>query len=293
MSKNRWVVMVVLGWLVAAAVPARAQSTRAEPAAPPTLPTAPADMERAQRAASNPMRIILEAGKIRRRAPDGAASAPPADVPATRRTAARPAPPVAAERSAPAARTRDESPPAARSTGRPDAAPAPAAQTASVAATPAVLAASASATPALAAQSADPGPAATAVAAPVSESTTGPPVLAPAASPSAAQPVAAALAQPQPAAPPPAAAPLNVQPHLVTMVEPEIPSRVLDQIGRLTEVLVELVIRRDGSVASVKLLPPAPRQVQRFVVEALEKWRFEPLPQERVHRVQLVFSGGS
>jgi hypothetical protein len=83
-----------------------------------------------------------------------------------------------------------------------------------------------------------------------------------------------------------------VQPKLVEMVEPVIPARVRDAIGGLVEVWADLTIRADGTVAGVALVPPAPRQVQRYVVAALEKWRFEPLPAERLHRVQLVFNAG-
>jgi hypothetical protein len=39
----------------------------------------------------------------------------------------------------------------------------------------------------------------------------------------------------------------------------------------------------------VALLPPVPRAWQRYLLAALEKWRFEPLASARVHRVQLVF----
>ena len=273
MSKNRWVVM---GWLAAAALPVLAQNTKPEPARPAASSASAADMERAQRAASSPMRVILEAGKIRRRVPEGEAAVAPPEAPAARRAAVRPPPPVAAERSAPATRTRVEPTPVARSVGSLDAAPVP--ETLPVAVTPAASAANAP-DPAAADRPADPGPA-TATAAPIPEPAAGLPV-----SEAALSLSAAAVAKPQPTAPPPIA-----QPRLVSMVEPEIPSRVLDQIGRLAEVLVELVIRRDGSVSSVKMLPPAPRQVQRFVVEAVGRWRFEPLPEERVHRVQLVFN---
>lgn len=74
------------------------------------------------------------------------------------------------------------------------------------------------------------------------------------------------------------------------MVELDIPVRVFDQVGRINEVIVDLTIRRDGSVSRVAIQPPAPRALQRYVVQALEQWRFDPLPQEQVHRVQLVFN---
>jgi len=81
-----------------------------------------------------------------------------------------------------------------------------------------------------------------------------------------------------------------VQPKLMTMFEPDIPARLRIDGPRVTEIFADLTLRPDGTVASVALLPGAPRPWQRFVVSALERWRFEPLPATRVHRVQLVFS---
>ena len=59
--------------------------------------------------------------------------------------------------------------------------------------------------------------------------------------------------------------------------------------NRIKEVFADLQLRPDGTVSEVKLLPPVPRGWQSYIVSALERWRFEPLPASRVHRVQLVF----
>ena len=88
-----------------------------------------------------------------------------------------------------------------------------------------------------------------------------------------------------------AAAASNPRPRLITMVAPDIPPRVYDQIGTLNEVTAEVTIRRDGSVAGVTVLPPVPRAAMRYIIEALLRWRYEPLPTEQVLRVQLVFNG--
>lgn len=80
------------------------------------------------------------------------------------------------------------------------------------------------------------------------------------------------------------------KPRLMSKVDPDIPLRLLLDLGSVAEVLADLTIRADGSVAAVLLLPPVPRQIARHVVAALEQWRFDPLPAERVHRVQLVFN---
>ena len=104
------------------------------------------------------------------------------------------------------------------------------------------------------------------------------PVVAPVTAPVAAPVIASALAAP------PAA-----QPKLVTMIEPDIPGRLLLEGPRVVDIFADLALRTDGTVGSVTLLPGVPRTWQRYVTAALERWRFEPLPATRVHRVQLVF----
>ena len=46
-----------------------------------------------------------------------------------------------------------------------------------------------------------------------------------------------------------------------------------------------------GKVAAVGMVTNVPARVQRVVIGALEQWRFEPLPSDRVHRVELLFNG--
>lgn len=83
---------------------------------------------------------------------------------------------------------------------------------------------------------------------------------------------------------------LPAQPRVVEMVEPTIPPALLAQGPRGAEVEAELSLRADGSVADVRLLPPVPAPWQRYIVAALERWRFEPMSGPRSHRVRLVFS---
>jgi hypothetical protein len=96
----------------------------------------------------------------------------------------------------------------------------------------------------------------------------------------------APVAQPLPemAALPPAA-----PPKLLSMVEPAVPSRVMDQGPHVTEVLADLSLRADGSVADVVLLTQVPRTWRRYLIEALQQWRYEALTAPHTHRVQLVF----
>jgi hypothetical protein len=85
----------------------------------------------------------------------------------------------------------------------------------------------------------------------------------------------------------------SATPRLLTMVEPVLTARAIEEAGGLRELPVDLVIRADGSVAEVRVALKVPRPLARAVETALEQWRFEPLPGERLHRVQLAFDPAS
>jgi hypothetical protein len=224
---------------------------------------AAAAMERAKRQAASPLRVILEASKVRRKVVVEPEPSVPesADAAGLRRVAARPAgspearaaatpalvPLLASSRQFPAV-PREEDP-----------APAPHRQPAllTMPNLPLAEARSVVAVPAMQAQN-----------------TAG------------ELPTAASLDLPSA----PSVADMQMRPRLINMVEPEIPPRVLEEIGRLFEVEVDVTIRGDGSVSAVKVLPSAPRQVARYVAAAVERWRFDAASGERRHRVQLVFN---
>lgn len=232
MSKVRRGIACVALWAVCGAVLAQAAGK------PDAAAAAAAAMERAQRQAANPMRMILEASKARPKPPAEAA-------------------PIATNAATPAPRT--DAGGSANVAARPPAAEPNAVSVEITISADALLR--------------QPG----AGAVPALDTT------------SNASQTLATLATLPPLAMP--AVPVEpVKPQIVSMVEPVIPARVQDDLGRIGEVFVDLTIRADGSVAAVALVPPAPRQIQRYVVLALEQWRYEPLPAERVHRVQLVFN---
>jgi hypothetical protein len=83
----------------------------------------------------------------------------------------------------------------------------------------------------------------------------------------------------------------QAKPKLVSRVDPELSPRLLDDLGRDALVTVDLTIRPDGSVGSVAWVSNLPPRVQRLLLGALVQWRFEPLPSERVHRIELAFNG--
>jgi hypothetical protein len=209
---------------------------------------AAAAMERAQRQAANPMRIILEASKVRPRpTADVASLANPATSVATK--GADPGvigPRMAVAQTAPTPAPLPTQEPAAATAPQPRLSGDSLQRQASAQVVPALEASgsSAQAVPAV-------------------------PVL-------------------EVAAPTVVATP--IRPKILSMVEPSIPPRALDDAGPLGTIEVDLTIRSDGSVAAVEVVPPVSRQIQRYVILALEQWRFEPLPSERMHRVQLVFN---
>lgn len=246
-------------WWVAAAS-ALAVSTALAQAAKPkddAAAEAAAAMERARKQAANPMRIILEASKAKKRA--GEDTAPPAPAseasvrPVVNRTApAAPAPEPVVARAAPAAAS----------------APAPASPP-PPAADPAPVVAQITLSSELAQSK-------------VAESV---PSLAPTGAASVAAPSFGAL---------PAAAPslevAQAKPRLLSMVEPEVPQRLLDELGRNATVVVDMTIRPDGSVGNVTVASSTPRGLQRVLVNTIEQWRFAASPVARQHRVELVFN---
>ena len=192
-------------------------------------------MERARRLAANPMRVILEASRVRRAAePAAPAAAGAAAAPAGEVTArAQPVPPPAP--------AREVEPPAA------------------------VISSELVQTRA---------------------ATQGAPALDPAAMPA---PVALpAVSMPSVEA----LRPGVFRPTLVRRVDPEVPPRVLVDLAPNTVITADLMLQADGSVSQVSVVTPGPaaRAMTRFVVAALQQWRFEPMPSERPWRVELVFN---
>ena len=93
----------------------------------------------------------------------------------------------------------------------------------------------------------------------------------------------AAAAEPAAAVPP---SPLK----LITMVSPDIPERVARRVGAPTEVLVQLTILRDGTVRDISVVQPGQKAVEPYIIEALGQWRYAPISEPRTQRVQLVFN---
>jgi TonB family protein len=227
-------------------------------------------MERAKRDASNPLRIIIEASQARRTkaadaAPTVAAPAAEARLPDTAKAVAQRKPPRGAE---------------------PAPVPAPAAAT--VAAEPAAspLATQRTLAPGSEAAPTNLAPEASAAAAgavPV------------AAVPLAAVPAAASLAAPAAAASglpnhAQSAAEVPAPLKLVRYIEPEIPARIRTRLRPSSEVTVSFKVKPDGSVSDVGIRATTARALDPIVLDAVRQWRYDPVPEQREHVVQLVFN---
>ena len=271
--------------LLLTAVSAGAQTAKPESAAD----AASAAMERARRQAAGPMRVILEASKSRRKgaeadSPSPSPSPPPIADSSVRVVSNRSAPPTPALTST-ATPVPTPAPPLA-AVASSTAAPTPTPTPTSTAASPepltrslAVVPPAAVAAPAVAARI-------TLISDALQGKGTSAPV--PGLEATSAAPVALALGASAPPLPTLGAGPARVK--LINRVDPELGQRQLDDMGRNAVVTVDMTIRADGTVAAIALVPPTPRGIQRAVVAALEQWRFEPLPSERLHRVQLLFN---
>ena len=207
-------------------------------------------MERAKRQAAGPLRVILEASKSRRKGGEPE-SAQAAEVNSVRSVAARAPAPDGLPQAAVA-------PPPAAVTAPPRPPQAAAGTQITVNSEPLQVKTAAGPVPGL----------------PMTEF---------AAVPAAAPLTTAAVSLP-------VATAALLRPRLISRVDPELNQRAIDDLGRNAVVRVDLTIRADGTVAAVTPVGPLLRSVLRPLISALEQWRFDPLPQERVHRVELVFN---
>lgn len=283
LRKSHWPVVALA---ISLAAPLAAQT----PAKPDAAAEAAAAMERAKRQAAGPMRIILEASKARRKPGESEAGAPAAAPPAAASSDLNSVKAVANRQAAPAT---GANPPAG------NAASPPANPPANPIASPAGAPAAPVAPPLVPATSSD-ASAARAAASPEGVVTQ---VTLDAGALGSKSPTAAVSGLESSTVVGPIVAPLPVAPQatvlqmqasdrvrLLSMVEPELPQRILEEMGRNATVLVDLRLRADGSVASVELASPAPRGMLRLLAPTLEQWKFAPLTSQRTHRIELLFN---
>lgn len=253
-------------------------------------------MERARRDAANPLRMIIEASQAKARAktPEPATAPPASTAVAPARTAER-KPTARAEGAADVATSKPAAPPAAGGiTERVQALP-QLSQAAPPAAAPAAAAPSDAAgqVPAAAAATdptarrSSPPPDGAAAASSTSPGTTA------AAGPATDQSLASAA--PRVPAPPAVAAPASARVaetplKLTHYIEPELPQRLRSRLKPNTEVTVVFKVNVDGSVSDLDIRATGNRSLDPIVLDAVRQWRYDPVPEARIHAVQLVFN---
>jgi protein TonB len=270
-----------LGWLVSATVAVTMLSGTETAAQTPASAPSGDDgaLERKQREAVNPMRMIIEASKIKSRPrPGDVGIIPPTAVPdAPARTVVR------------------------RETTR---------AAASVASAPGETGAdrdrqnSAFAAPA-AARLADQAPGGDTSLAAESASASDPPAESPAPPPLAPAPeprqlatgsggaaIASAAMTPNPVAVSQPVMPVGerpVGPKLLAYVAPDVSNAVLSRMNQDTEVQVRYTIERSGRTAGAEIVGKPSRGLDRPALEAVAQWRFEPVDQALPRVVRILF----
>ena len=206
-----------------------------------------APMARAERDASNPLRMIIEASKIK-----------------TARS--RAVEPERVQRVVLKAPATTASAPA----------PAPVATASTALSSPATT----SAAP-VALAAADPAPT------PPQEAAPTPPPAVPA--PVSEEKIPPPEARPEPA-PTPAAEPAPLS--LARMIEPVTPRPLIGKLRGDVEVVVAFTVNTDGSISGATVKSSSYRQMDASVLDAVQQWRYEPIPAPRAHMVQLVLRHG-
>jgi TonB family protein len=247
---------------------------------------------RVQRDAANPLRMIIEAGKLKVRQKSPEADPEPAAKPVAPARAAAAKPPAVVSpvlaTAALAGRTAANPVPepllAAPVAIAPVADPAPALPPAPPT-TAALASESGSDAQATVAQPADPAPAG--VAAPdIANESAGS-----AAGTIADQPpqqlALAALAPP--AATPIATASQRVKLDLTDYVEPVISERVRRRLKGNGEVMIEFTVQADGSVVDPAVRSASDKALEEAALDAVRQWRYRPIPAAQPHAAQLVF----
>src|SRR4029079_17657754 len=80
------------------------------------------------------------------------------------------------------------------------------------------------------------------------------------------------------------------EPQLLSKVDPELPHRLGRRGGDAFEVVVDLTISADGSVADAAVRSLRDSDVAQAVVDAVRRWRYDAQPAARPHVVKLVIT---
>jgi TonB family protein len=98
------------------------------------------------------------------------------------------------------------------------------------------------------------------------------------------------LASSTPVSPAAAARAPEVPLKLVRYIEPDLPQRLRSRLKPNSEVTVTFRVNADGSVSDPDIRNSSNRALDPIVIEAVRQWRYEAVPEPRIHAVQLVFN---
>ena len=79
-------------------------------------------------------------------------------------------------------------------------------------------------------------------------------------------------------------------PELTSYVEPVVPARLRGRLRGNAEVVIDLKILADGSVAEAIVRSASDKALEPLALEAVRQWRYKPASEGQVHAVQLVFA---
>lgn len=86
-----------------------------------------------------------------------------------------------------------------------------------------------------------------------------------------------------------AVAPLRAPLQLAEYVEPQVPDRVRRRLPADAEVVLEFTVNPDGSVADLNVRSASDRALEQIAIDAVRQWRYQPIAAAQAHVVQLVF----
>lgn len=242
--------------VLAGCIQAQAQINPPTQAIAAPTPADPVPAVRVQRDAGNPLRMIIEAGKLKLRSKTATEA----------KGASDPEPPAKRAALRTAAVKSPEASPDAVAGAKPAAPPSPAQGARSV-------------------QAAAPAPS------PAEPAAALLPVVATRADTDAViDPRRAALAAAAPPLTPGRAAPSALSPLvLADYVEPVVPERVRSRLRGAPEVVLDLLVRADGSVGAATVRSSTDKALDPLALAAVRQWRYKPIAEDQPHAVQLVF----
>ena len=76
---------------------------------------------------------------------------------------------------------------------------------------------------------------------------------------------------------------------LADYVAPVVPERVRSRLRGVPEVVLDLLVRADGSVGEATVRSSTDKALEPLALAAVRQWRYKPIAEDQPHAVQLVF----